>query len=367
MLDLAAALEKCGVEPQIIVLGGGDLEHEATSRGVVARSLPLKPRIRDLPRGAVLRAAPRSTYEVALACAALARYCDRENLDLLHTNSLKAHVIGTVAGSISGTPTLWHLREVLRSPRIGIAELTLLRLASRRATAVVAVSRTAATAFGPPCSDTPMPPAVDIESFTAIQPLPNDPPARLRLVSLGRFTPEKGHDVVAAAARILHASGRSVHLTIAGAVVASETECAAALLGSAEPYVRVIGHQREVRDLMQRAHIVVQGAVREEGFGRTVVEALASGRHVVAPEAAGPAEILSDLDGARTYRAGNAVALAREIAYIHDNWCQLRPLAAAGPRVAERYAAPKVGRATASLYSDVVRLKRARRARAATA
>src|SRR5215813_2552464 len=41
----------------------------------------------------------------------LARFIRRHRIDLVHTNSLKADIIGGVAGRITGRPVVWHVRD----------------------------------------------------------------------------------------------------------------------------------------------------------------------------------------------------------------------------------------------------------------
>ena len=70
--------------------------------------------------------------------------------------------------------------------------------------------------------------------------------------------------------------------------------------------VRLLGAVDEPRDLLAGAHCLLHCADREP-FGRALVEALAAGRPVVAPSAAGPLKIVTPACG-RLYGPGSADA-----------------------------------------------------------
>ena len=41
----------------------------------------------------------------------LARLAKREDVAIIHTNSLKSDIMGGVAGRIAGIPVIWHIRD----------------------------------------------------------------------------------------------------------------------------------------------------------------------------------------------------------------------------------------------------------------
>jgi glycosyltransferase involved in cell wall biosynthesis len=78
--------------------------------------------------------------------------------------------------------------------------------------------------------------------------------------------------------------------------------------------------------------IVVNASTRPEPFGRTVAEALAAGRTVVAPSAGGILEQISDGETGRLYPAGDATALASILGSLVASPEERRRLGAAAAR-----------------------------------
>jgi glycosyltransferase involved in cell wall biosynthesis len=77
------------------------------------------------------------------------------------------------------------------------------------------------------------------------------------------------------------------------------------------------GALADPRPAMQRARLLLHCADREP-FGLALVEALAAGRPVAAPDSAGPGEILA-AGGGRLYPAGDAAAAARAVEALLDD------------------------------------------------
>src|SRR4051812_15219962 len=172
-----------------------------------------------------------------------------------------------------------------------------LNAATRRAAATVAASHAVAEQFG----GTVLHPGVDLGAFSPA-PLPSGPPRALVLGALvGWKRPELALEV---AARI-----PELRLTYAGAPLPGGEDAAlrarAARLGDR---VAFAGAVEDVGEALASAHVLLHCADAEP-YGLALVEALAAGRPVVAPDAAGPREIVRDGAG-RLYPPGDADAAA---------------------------------------------------------
>jgi glycosyltransferase involved in cell wall biosynthesis len=93
--------------------------------------------------------------------------------------------------------------------------------------------------------------------------------------------------------------GVSVQALLVGGVFGSETHFESALrqlIGELEleKHVTLLGERRDAAALMGSSDIVVVPSVQPEPFGMVVIEAMALGRPVIASNAGGPAEIISD-------------------------------------------------------------------------
>ena len=186
------------------------------------------------------------------------------------------------------------------------------RTAARRARAVVALSHAVAADLGLPGVRV-IHPGVDLERFAAAAP---DPGAGAEVLLLGVLEPWKRPDL----ALEIVARTPGVHLTVAGAPLGREGERLAAALrarsGAADLAGRVTfaGRLADPRGALRRAGALLHCADAEP-FGIVLIEALATGRPVVAPDAFGPREIVDPTCG-RLYRPGDPAAGAAALAAV---------------------------------------------------
>jgi glycosyltransferase involved in cell wall biosynthesis len=171
------------------------------------------------------------------------------------------------------------------------------KAALRRAGAVVATSRAVAANLAPDA--TILHPGVDLAAFSPT-PAPEGPP---RALFLGALVPWKRPDLAVEIARRMP----ELHLTIAGEPLPGE-RIALPRAGNV-----TLAGRADAKQALAAAHVLLHCADAEP-FGLALVEALACGRPVVAPDAAGPREIVTC--GGRLYPPGDAdgaVAALREV------------------------------------------------------
>ena len=120
------------------------------------------------------------------------------------------------------------------------------------------------------------------------------PPGRLVVGSVGRMIPWKGHDRVLEAVERLAAGGLDAHALIVGGD--GDERYADGLRAQARRSdlsgrVTFTGHVASAIPYMELMDLLVSGS-DDEPFGLVILEAMAAGLPVVAPDRAGPAEIL---------------------------------------------------------------------------
>ena len=220
--------------------------------------------------------------------------------DVVHSNSLWAHLDCALAGRIARRPVVLELHDLVR-PGLG---RTVLRAAVRLASRTLAVSRAVAdTVGGNPGRVRVVPQAVDPERF---HPGPPDASWRARLSSrpdepiigvVGRIDPEKGIRTVVRAVSMLAGPAGLSHLAVVGAAALDdgtyETELraeAAHLLGDRS---RFVGPVDDVPAVLRSLDVLVNASTSEP-FGLTVLEAQACGVPVVGTDAGGIPEFVTD-------------------------------------------------------------------------
>jgi glycosyltransferase involved in cell wall biosynthesis len=148
-------------------------------------------------------------------------------------------------------------------------------------------------------------------------------------VCLGRVTRQKGQDVLVTAWPQVREHCPAAQLCIVG-----DGDLVPTLRAGAPPGVRFVAPVTDPRPWYAAADVVVLPS-RWEGLSLTLLEALASGRSVVASDISGLAEVVPPSVGARV-RAGDVRAVAEALA---------RRLADADLRTAEGHAAALAARA----------------------
>jgi N-acetylglucosaminyl-diphospho-decaprenol L-rhamnosyltransferase len=159
-------------------------------------------------------------------------------------------------------------------------------------------------------------PGIELPDFDAEWELAPDPEVLL----LGTLMPWKRPDLALEAVARAAESVPRLRLTIAGAPMNAEGERLVAELRrraarpDLEGRVTFAGELADPRPALGQAWCLLHCADREP-FGNVVLQALASGRPVVAPDAGGPGEIVDESCG-RLYRPGDAGAAAAALVEV---------------------------------------------------
>ncbi len=189
----------------------------------------------------------------------------------------------------------------------------------------------------------------------------------LKLVYVGRLTPEKGvHTAIRALALLAHRIDRPITLD---------------LIGSGSP-----DYERELKTLVQRSglegYVSFRGSLPrdemptaltqydallfpsewEEPFARTVLEAMAARLVVIGTITGGTGEVLLEGETGLTFPAGDAAALARQIQHLHDNRPLRTRLAEAGrERVRSRFTFKRMADELESALQEIAESAKAER------
>ncbi|MCW3000506.1 MAG: glycosyl transferase group 1 [Solirubrobacterales bacterium] len=169
-------------------------------------------------------------------------------------------------------------------------------------------------------------------------------PGEVLVLCLARLEPAKGVHVLLEATRALPA----VHVVVAGD--GSERARLAPLAQAAGG--RLLGTRDDVADLLEAADVVCLASLHE-ALPLSLLEAMRSGRPVVASAVGGIPELLADGAGVLV-PPGDAAALRAALAALAQDRALRERVGAAGrARVAERHAPELVARAHADLYAGL--------------
>ncbi|MEA3021794.1 MAG: hypothetical protein QOK01_646 [Alphaproteobacteria bacterium] len=190
----------------------------------------------------------------------------------------------------------------------------------------------------------------------ALTPMP-EPPGAVTAAFVGRLLDDKGIRTLVAAHRLLRRKGLAVELLIAGtpdpANPASVSQAEAAAWGR-EPGVTWLGHVDGIATVWARAHMAVLPS-RREGLPKSLLEAAACGRPMVATDVPGCREVAIPNETGLLVPPDDAEALAAAIEELARSPDLRARFGRAARRLAEeRFAADAIGRAVLGLYLRLV-------------
>jgi glycosyltransferase involved in cell wall biosynthesis len=284
--------------------------------------MPLEPRLRDFRKGRV-RAGSLDLRAIAALPPYVFRLARRLNdlrPDIVHTNSLKSALYGGLAGRLVGVRVVWHVRDRISADYLPLSAVALVRLAARLLPKAVIANSYATLATVPGArrgsvvynSVESRPPSTARESG-----------GELTIGIVGRLAPWKGQriflEAFAAAFR-----GEPVRGRIVGTSFFGEEEYERALrerardLGIARQ-VDFRGFRAEVWSELSELAVLVHSSVTPEPWGQVVLEGMAAGLAVVAADAGGPAELITNGVDGLLVQPGDVGALTRALVRLRED------------------------------------------------
>jgi glycosyltransferase involved in cell wall biosynthesis len=318
LLDALAALRSApGLELSLLLLDDGPLRQRTEELGIPVAVLPLPDSLATLGEFGLRSAswigkAAVGGRDAVQYLARLSHFLRAARPDIVHTNGIKAHWL---VCALRRGPTVLHFRDFVKERRLTRRALRPLCALGQRTG--IAISHSVAgdlrEAFPELHTDVvydgidtdalcPGPRLGDLLSDLAG--LPAARPETISVGILGTYARWKGQDAfLRAAGEVTRAlPGRSVRFYVIGGAIyrtiasqfdEMELRNLAASVGVADR-AGFIPFQSDVVDLYRSLDIVVHASTRPEPFGRTIVEAMACGKPVVAMREGGAKEIFDE-------------------------------------------------------------------------
>jgi len=361
-MALAAPLAERGID---LILGsppGGDLEEHWARLGLphVALEFPSRLGMRAEDREARPSAGQFGRELAATARSVRAIGRAARDVDLVHSNSLWAHLDCALAGRVARRPVVIELYDLVR-PGLGRRVLT---GAARLSTVAVAISQAVADCVGPRGADHVriIPLSVDLARFSSG---PSDSAVRSQLTSdpdaplvgiVGRIDPEKGVDVLVRAVASLRGGAARTHLVVVGSAGLAPDGYPERVRADAEDLlgerVRFVGRRGDVPATLKALDVLVNASVAEP-FGLTVLEAQASGVAVIGTRAGGIPDFVDDGDNGLLVPSGDADALAKALERLVTDTELRERLAARGRITAQARGIDARADVVAALYRQL--------------
>jgi glycosyltransferase involved in cell wall biosynthesis len=207
-----------------------------------------------------------------------------------------------------------------------------------------------------------VPDGIDVDQFSGFRQAGSDDELTegpVVVLAYGRMARWKGYDVLIDAAGRAVSQGADLRLVIAGGAATEDDDVYLTELREAaadrDLDVEFVGPCRDVRPLLDSAHIAVLPSVRPEPFGRVVLEAMAAGLPVIATTPGGPAEVIDDRVTGRLVPGGSAEALADALSELVAQPRQRRRLGEAAARsVRDRFGTERTSMQVDEIYQELL-------------
>jgi glycosyltransferase involved in cell wall biosynthesis len=182
--------------------------------------------------------------------------------------------------------------------------------------------------------------------------------APITMAYVGRLLEDKGLRTLIAAHAMLASRGENIRLLVAGEIdPANPTSIPTSEIDAwrRQPSIELLGQVADIATVWANAHIAVLPS-RREGLPKSLLEAAAFGRPIVATDVPGCREIARKGINALLVPVDDARALADAVQELAHNPVMRAKFAAAGRMLVEReFASRHVGIETVKLYEELLR------------
>jgi glycosyltransferase involved in cell wall biosynthesis len=296
------------------------------------------------------------------------------DIDLVHTNSLKADIVGGLAARRSRIPVIWHLRDRIESDYLPPVVVRVFRILSRLLPNFVIANSNATLATLPRFGKwqrIAIPSRFLIEERARVVhdglELDDDHPElevhapKHRSVGLiGRISRWKGQHIFIQAAAIVHKQFPEVVFQIIGAALFGEEAyerelrelCRSLDLLDA---VEFVGFVENVAPRIAQLEILVHASTTGEPFGQVIIEGMAAAKPVIATDGGGVPEIVQHQITGLLVPMADVARMAEAIAYLLQNPEIGRQMGSRGrERVLDHFTIDKAARKVEAIYKEVL-------------
>ena len=298
----------------------------------------------------------------------LSKYIRASRADVVHTNSLKAHILGGIAARLAGKPLVWHLRDRIAPDYLPRPAVLFVRMFSRLLPHfVISNSQATQETLFPEWSHTPSARRRFrvVHDGCVLQEQPERNSARedgfARIGMIGRISPWKGQHVFLKAAAMVRDQFPEAKFEIIGAPLFSETAYEKKLHRLAEDLdlqqnLRFTGFVDDIHSAIARLNMVVHASIIGEPFGQVIIEGMAAGKPVIATRAGGIPEIVLNEDTGLLVPIEDERALAEAMITLLRDPSRATQMGANGrERVRNFFTIEQHAHAIEQVYDDLLR------------
>ena len=299
------------------------------------------------------------------------RFLKARRFDIVHTHSSKAGIVGRVAARWAGAPVIIHTPHGhvfygYFGPVVTRLFLTLERWCARFTDRIITLTERGRRehldlGVSLPEQYSVIPSGIPLENFfpdpgrgRRVRERLGIPPEAPVLGTVGRLTAVKDQRTLIVAAKILvDRHPDLVVLLIGDGGLKGKLEAQTRDLGL-EGRIRFLGWESDVPELLNALDVFVLCSLNE-GMGRALVEAMASGLPVVATNVGGLPDMVEEGVSGCLVPAGAPDALAAAVSRMLDDRGRLRSMGERSREKSAAYTVERMNNQLGDLYRDLVR------------
>ena len=390
LLNMLEYLDMTRFEPLVLLISDGPLREKLESARIETCLLPISPSVLETRKDAL---GPRTLLrlrDIVLSgryVFTLAKFMRERHIDLVHTNSLKADILGGFAARLARIPLLWHIRDridvdYLPGPVVWLfrrlchwlpnyvvansqATLDTLQMKpQQRSSAVysgVDLARPHIVVHDGVPHQPILRPIIYSGPYSAgleqIQPLSQRPVLGL----VGRISSWKGQHIFLQAAALIKKRFPLVRIQIIGSAMFNEEAYEAEIRAltitlGLEESVEFLGFRVDVPELISGMTILVHASITAEPFGQVIVEGMVAGKPVVATDGGGAQEIVLSEETGLLVPMNDVASMAESILFLLDNPDIAQEMGRRGRlRALEHFSIEQTARKIESVYDQIFR------------
>lgn len=417
LLHLLKHLDREIFVPLVVLGSAGALQRELSAANIetIVMALPqsvVQTRKNSLGAQSLLRFSDGLRIaRYALQLSLLAR---RRGVCLMHTNSLKADLIGGLAARLAGVPVVWHIRDRIADDYLPPKVVRVFRwLCSRVPDGVIANSQATMDTIFPPTRNTKTNKSaakkplrrVIYSGVTSRWRSDDNEESRLQMLErreetsdadivrrsddnadfmllrqqdahrvldvnapriglIGRISRWKGQHVFVRAMADVHRKYPDARFLIVGAALFGEEEYEKTVrdLASASGLDKVIewtGFRDDVEQIIETLDIVVHASTISEPFGQVIVQGMAAGKPVVATRGGGVREIVEHGVNGLLVEKNDSQAMSDAISQLLSDPEKARCLGLEAQRsIMRKFTIERTARAAEAMFREVLKAHR---------
>ena len=391
LLRFLKAIDLSAVDPVVLFADEGPAPQLFREAGFETHVLPLSGKVREVRKDTLAGLAflhPGRATALATYAVRVARFAKQHRVEIIHTNSMKAHFYGGAAGRLAGLPVVWHVRDFINISYLPGAAVQVVRMLARMLPSyVITVSQSVMNQLHLQRENRPDPMkrAVVLDGLTEQElaeadelrkgaaPRPANAwrlPVRIGIV--GRLASWKGQHILLEAAAKLLKAGHSARFLIIGAPLFGEFAYEEELRRQAETLgiaanVEFLGFRKDVPELLSNLDILVHASTSADPCPNTILEGMAHGLPVIGSNGGGVPELIVDGETGMLAPMGDANGLAQVLEDLLRDPEKAQRLGRAGyARVRDHFTVTRVARQVEEIYRRVLVGRKPRSPAAAT-